>query len=152
MKKFIAAALIAASVVSFPATAFMAGTPDQVEVLYNGTPIEFDVNPFIDAEANRTMVPMRAIFEAVGASVVWDEETRTVIAVRGEVGDSSYVALQIGRDEAQVNGETKKMDTSAAIIGDRTFVPLRFVTEALGEKVDWDAENCTVLITSQEDK
>ena len=80
------------------------------------------------------MVPMRALFEAMDAEVEWDDVTLTVEAIRGELS----VYLTIDSKEAFVDGRRVNLDTSARLIKGRTFVPLPFVSEALGFKMSWD--------------
>ena len=118
-----------------------------VTVLKNGNPIEFDVAPFIDND--RTLVPMRAVFEAVGASVEWIEETKTVMAVYEVEGEKRFVVLQIDNESAFVNEEQVTLDIPAKIVSDRTFVPLRFVMESLGYEVTWDGDTYTANIVSE---
>lgn len=110
-------------------------------VVVNGTELVFDVPPVI--ENGRTLVPMRAIFEALGAAIYWDAETRTVSAGRGEVA----LAIQIGNPLANINNEGYIMDVPAKIIDGRTMVPLRFVSQALGADVQWDPATYTATIT-----
>lgn len=143
MKKLIALALSAVCMLS---TVSLAAN-NEPAVYLNGEQMTFDVNPFI--ENSRTLVPFRAIFEAVGADVEWDGETRTVIAAREKNGEATFITLQID-SAAFVNGEEKELDVPAKIVSDRTFVPLRFVVEALGEKVEWDNDNYRVVITTAE--
>lgn len=114
---------------------------DGINIFINGNRLESDVQPFI--ENDRTLVPMRAIFESLGASVVWDGETHTVFAIAGD----TVVSIQTGEMTAFVNSEPKTLDTAAKIVNDRTFVPLRFVSESLGCKVDWDGSSQTVTIS-----
>jgi hypothetical protein len=85
---------------------------------------------------------MRAIFEALGAKVSWDEEMRTVTSAK----DDTTVVLQIGQDNIFINGTAKKIDTPAVITGDRTMVPLRAVSEAFECVVDWNGDTRTVDI------
>ena len=143
MKKFIAMLLTTAALLG---TCTVIAADNEPTVYLNGEQMTFDVNPFI--ESDRTLVPMRAIFEAVGASVSWDEEDRTVHAIREKNGELSLVSLQIDSATAFVNSEAKELDVPAKIVNDRTFVPLRFVVESLGEQVEWDADNYTVKITT----
>lgn len=110
-------------------------------VAVNGVELQFDVPPII--ENGRTLVPMRAIFEALGAEIYWNAETRTVSAARGEVA----LAVQIGNPWANVNDEPVALDVPARIVDGRTLVPLRFVSEALGATVAWDPAAYTVTIT-----
>jgi len=103
-----------------------------VQVVVDGRPIVFDVQPRI--VNNRTMVPMRGIFEALGAELRWDGETQTVYA---NVNDRQIV-LTIGDTSPTVNGVAVPIDQSAFIKNGRTIIPLRFVAEASGATVNWD--------------
>lgn len=94
--------------------------------------------------AGRTLVPARAIFEAMGGTVAWDEALREVTVVLG----SSAVKLKIESKTALVDGNPKDMDVAAAIIGGRTMIPVRFVSEAFGCKVDWNNDKRIVSITT----
>lgn len=118
-----------------------------VTVLHNGAPIEFDVAPFISED--RTLVPMRAIFESVGATVEWIADTKTVLAVYNVGGEEKFLVLQIDNKNAFVNEEQVILDVPAKIISDRTFVPLRFVMESLGYEVTWDQNTYTANIISE---
>lgn len=144
MKKTVSIFAAAAIIASMSAVSAQNNTPS---VTVNGVKLEFtdNVTPFIDEQSERTLVPMRDIFEAVGAVVQWDESTQTVIAVK----DSSFVTLQISSEKAFVNSEEKQLDVKALIKDDRTFVPLRFVSEALGAAVEWDNDNYTVVIKTK---
>ena len=120
---------------------------EEIKVTVNGKSLTFDQPPII--ENGRTLVPFRAIFEALGASVDYDEytddeggRTQTVTAQKG----MKYVYLEIGATEIFVNGECQTIDVPAKIVNDRTLVPARAVSEALGAAVDWDGDNRTVII------
>ena len=93
----------------------------------------------------RFLVPMRGIFEGLGAEVGWDGETRTVTGKRGAIS----VQLTIDSTLATVNGETVELDVPAMIINGRTFVPTRFVSESLGAGVSWDGANRVATITQE---
>ena len=93
----------------------------------------------------RTLVPVRAIFEALGATVEWDNATRTATGTRGE----DVVSVQIGHTTAYINGEEKTLDVPAQIINNRTMVPARFVSEALGCKVTWYGKSKTAAVADQ---
>ncbi|HNX28819.1 MAG TPA: N-acetylmuramoyl-L-alanine amidase [Syntrophomonadaceae bacterium] len=114
-------------------------------VYLNGQKLEFDVEPII--ENDRTLVPLRGIFEAVGANVQWDETTRTVKA--GKAG--TEVVLTIGSLQPTVNGQVWPLDVPAKIVKDRTLAPLRFVGEAFGGQVEWDAASRTIKISIKSD-
>jgi hypothetical protein len=106
----------------------------------DGRAMSFDVAPI--QVAGRTMVPMRAIFEALGASVQWTDSTQTVMARR----DTTDVQLTIGESSAQVNGRSVALDVPAMIYRGATMVPLRFVSETLGADVRWSDATQTVSI------
>jgi N-acetylmuramoyl-L-alanine amidase len=97
--------------------------------------LNFDVEPII--EEGRTLVPLRAIFEAIGANVQWEQSTQTVKAVKG----STEVILKIGSLQPAVNGKIWPLDVPAKIVRDRTLAPLRFVGEAFGGQVEWEEAN-----------
>ncbi|MBR6399750.1 MAG: copper amine oxidase N-terminal domain-containing protein [Firmicutes bacterium] len=118
--------------------------PNKIEVFLNGEKMTFDSEPYI--ENGTTRVPMRAIFEGLGAKVDWDNDKKLVTAEKGGV----EIKLTIGEETALVNGEENKLLVPAEIKNSRTMVPLRFVSEALGAKVDWDGETKTITITNEE--
>jgi len=113
-----------------------------VRVFVDSNRVAFDQPPVV--LDGRVLVPLRGIFEQMGATVEWENATRTVLAVRG----STVVELVIGRRSAQVNNRTVPMDVPAMIIGGRTLVPLRFISEAMGATVQWQEDTRTVLIFS----
>ena len=89
------------------------------------------------------MVPLRAIFEALGASVEWDGETKTVTSVK----DDTTVKLTVGEKKLTVNGTAKELDVPGQIVENRTLVPVRAISEAFGCEVGWDSATRTVTIT-----
>ena len=112
-------------------------------VFYNGEKIKFDQIPVI--ENGRTLVPLRAIFEKIGAEVEWDGDTQTVTATKGDI----TVALTIDSTAATKNGETIALDVPAKIISGRTLVPVRFVSDCFGVDVAWDGIMQRVSLTSK---
>lgn len=142
MKK-IAALMIAAITTVTVGISALAAAPT---VYLNGEQITFDVEPFI--ENDRTLVPMRAIFEAYGAKIIWDQSTLTVNGIKETDDSVDVVTLQINNTTAFINGTETVIDVPAKVVEDRTFVPLRFVSEALNAYVDWDQENLRVDITT----
>lgn len=115
-----------------------------VRVKVDGKIVEFpDVQPFID-ESNRTQVPVRFVSEALGAKVTWDGKLRVVTIKK----DTDTIVLRIGENRAVKNQTEYTLDTKAIIKFDRTFVPLRFVSEVLGANVKWIAATKTVEITT----
>ncbi|RQD70825.1 MAG: hypothetical protein D5S00_03040, partial [Tindallia sp. MSAO_Bac2] len=84
----------------------------------------------------RTLVPIRAIAEALGSEVEWNGETRVV----GFQKDGDVILLQVGSRIVTVNGEQQQIEVPAEINEERTYVPLRFVSEQLKARVEWDGE------------
>ncbi len=112
--------------------------------LVNGKNTQMDVAPFIDSKANRTYVPVRFVVEFLGGSVLWDSTTKTItISLGGEI------KLTVGSDVAYVNGKAVKLDVPVFIKDNRSFVPLRFIAENLGFKVEWNENDKTIKITRQ---
>ena len=114
-----------------------------VQVILNGRPLALD--PAATIVDERTLVPMRGLLEAMGATLTWNQETRTVEATRSD----RYVRLRIDRRLACFNqGCTAAgtLDVPAKLIGDRTFVPARFISQALGARVTWDNDRRAVVI------
>lgn len=120
---------------------------DTPKVTFNGVQMEFEADPYIKNDF--TMVPFRAIFEAMGATVGWDPDTRNVMAYLETEDDFIDVGMQIDLPYAFVKGEKVDLDIPAEITNDFTFVPVRFVAENLGAKVEWDHDNYTVVITTK---
>lgn len=114
---------------------------DDIKVTLNGNAITFDQPPVI--KDDRTLVPVRAIFEALGAEVRWDGDTQTVLSQKG----ATLVQLKIGSNIMTVNGRDIALDVPAQIINDRTLVPVRAIAEAYGCSVDWDGATKTVIIS-----
>ena len=118
----------------------LATTMQDIEVFVNDVRLRLDDSPVI--QDGRTLVPMRAFFEALGADVSWNAETRTAIGTR----DGIEVRIPIGSKQSTVNGQAVDVDVPAQIVNGRTFIPLRFVGEALGDEVKWDGEQRQVNI------
>ncbi len=121
---------------------FSAGAADGITVILDGNELSFDVPPQIIN--GRTMVPIRAIFEALGAEVSWDDATKTVTATI----DDYTVECTINSKVMTVCGEKVEMDVSPVIIDGRTLMPARFAAEAFGCSVGWAAPIKTAFITS----
>ncbi len=115
----------------------------EVSVLVNGRPLQSDVPSFVNGD-DRTMVTLRAIAEALGAKVDWDEATQTITITLGD----KVIKLVIGENSYTVNGQEHPMDTAAAAINGRTVVPARVIGEALGAKVGWNPQTSAVTIDS----
>jgi hypothetical protein len=120
----------------------LAGAPASadVEVTVNGSAVDLSPPPII--EAGRVFVPLRGVFEQLGASVVYSD---------GEIdatGNGRDISLHIGSTEASVNGQPQTIDVAPFIVGASTYVPLRFVSEALGDSVNWDEADSIAAIDS----
>lgn len=144
MKKCINIFIICALLISsmFPTVVFAS---DEIKVMLNDIPVRFDVPPQIIND--RTMVPLRAIFEALGSDVEWDGNTQTVTASK----EDTFVVATIGSENMYVNGIKKIMDVVPIIINARTLVPVRFIAEAFDCLVEWLEDSQTVEITTQEE-
>lgn len=106
--------------------------PDSgIVVLLNDEPVEFDTQPII--EEGRTLVPFRALLEKLGATVEWDEGKQLVTATK----DETVIKFTIGEKTALVGDKEIELDVPAKILDSRTLIPLRFVSENLGYKVEY---------------
>jgi len=99
-----------------------------------------DVPPVI--RDGRTLAPLRAIFEALGASVEWDDATRTITSRRKD----RTIILQIDNPTARVNNAPIVLSVPPVVIGGRTMVPVRFIAESLGAVVTWNESTRTVTV------
>ncbi len=140
MKKIISLMLLLC--VTFSMFSFNAFAEDSIKVTVDGVSKTYDVMPVI--VDGRTLLPVRGIAETLGAKVEWREETKVVCIEKG----SDVAIMQIDNNIGQINGLDKTMDVPVKLINSRTMVPVRFVAEALGCKVDWDDATKTVIITT----
>ena len=115
-------------------------------VTVNNQPLTLEQPPVI--VDSRTLVPMRAIFEALGCEVQWNADTQTVVAQK----NLEYIFLTIGDNTLYADDRQITLDVPAQILKDRTIVPLRAVSEALHAEVSWDAATETVTITTPVDQ
>ena len=137
-RKVLCAVLAMAILVACTAVPAMA--EENIKVVLNGTDLEFDVAPQMISD--RVLVPMRKIFESLGAEVYWDDDTQTIIATKSDV----IVIMQINNPTIFINGEPVELDVPPQLVGERTLVPVRAVAEGLNAMVTWDDENSTVII------
>jgi hypothetical protein len=118
-------------------------TIGKMEASINGTPYNMDAAPYLDTGAGRTLVPVRFVSEALGGKVKWDPETRRIVIT----DVNKEIILTLGSKEVQVNGVKEKIDCDPTTRPPgRTFIPLRFVTETLGARVDYSPENGGIYI------
>lgn len=112
----------------------------EIKIKVNNKLISFDQEPII--ESGYTLVPMRAIFEALGADIQWNQTEKKVTGLMG----SSKVELIIGKNVATLNGQEISLAVPAKNENGSTLVPVRFIAESLGAKVTWDNSSRTVII------
>ena len=125
------------------------------KVQLNGNNLDFTDEQGNKVEAqlinNRTMVPLRKIFESLGCTIDWNQETKTVTAK----SNGKTIKLTIGSSDAYVsNGASEEkivLDSGPIIVENRTLVPLRFIAESLGCDVGWDQKNQTAIIIDYEE-
>jgi len=123
----------------------MAGMPmmsGQISVLIDNRPQHYSPPPMM--MNGSVMVPMRGIFESLGAKVTWDSKTEQVTAMRGR----TEVLLKVGDRNATVNGKRMTLESAPHMYQNAVFVPLRFVSESLGANVKWDASAHRVMIAT----
>jgi len=139
--KLISMLLIAVMLISSVCTVFAS---DVISVFVDGKQVEFDVHPV--SENGRTLVPMRYIFEALGADVQWHQEENKAIATKGSI----TIEITLNDNIMIRSGKEITLDVPAKAINGRTLVPARAIAEALDAKVVWDPDEYSVIITSPE--
>ncbi|QKS70329.1 copper amine oxidase N-terminal domain-containing protein [Paenalkalicoccus suaedae] len=112
------------------------------DVYINGALLKVDQKAVI--KDSTTLVPMRAIFEALGATVQWDDQTKKIVGTKG----TQKITLTVGNKVAYTSAGAIQLSQPAQIVNKRTLVPLRFIAETLGANVQWDKDTRTVKITN----
>ena len=115
----------------------------EIKVELDGVLLAFDQKPIIIE--GRTLVPLRVIFEALGASVEWNNDSQTITAVRGDI----TIIMQIGNIIFTRNSEQITIDVPPQIINDFTMVPIRAVAESFSAEVSWEQSTQIVSISSR---
>lgn len=151
LKKWILAASIiwvcfiaissASAAVPAPAPAITAKT---IFIFLDGKKMEFKLQQPANY-SGRVLVPLRDIFEALGAKIEWDESTKTVTAKKGGV----LITYSVGSLTGNRNNEIINIPVPGRLVEGTTMIPLRFVGEALGAAISWDEHSKTVLISSK---
>jgi hypothetical protein len=138
MKKqtLILASLMAVSVAS----------AQNIGVTVDGRPIEFEgTQPKM--VNNSVLVPLRGVFEEMGATVRWNQARQQVTAIQGD----KKIRLVIGEHTASIDGRSVRLNTPATVVNGSTLVPLRFLSEALGAQVRWNPNRMMVMVRTNED-
>lgn len=115
-------------------------------VAYNGVNVTAMDAPAILDASNRTLVPLRALSEAFGAKVIWNEDTQTAVTLKGD----TIIQFILGSNTYYVDSAKHTTDTTPVILNGRTYVPLRAFAEAFGKSVFWDGEKQIVTIGCKE--
>ncbi|WP_458460356.1 family 10 glycosylhydrolase [Paenibacillus sp.] len=119
----------------------------EIAIFLDGNRLESDVSPYILPKVNVTMVPLRVISEGLGASVLWSQATRTVTIQKSD----SVIKMTSGRQQATVDNAVVGLDASVELKQGRVMVPIRFVSENLGIRVNWNQAAQTIdLYTGDE--
>ena len=138
IKKF--TTLLAVMALLFSLTPGAAADYTYPTIVLDGRPLAIAV-PAID-EYGRTLVPVREFFTELGAVVAWDQDTQTVTVTEAD----KEIKLTIGKNTATINGQAVDLDSPPRIVDGRIMAPLRFVTEAIGASVAWNAETREISI------
>lgn len=141
MKKYFKVALAGIVTILFISISVFA-TNDEIRVYLDGEKIEFDIKP--QTINGRTMVPIRAIFEAMGATVSWDDATETAVCIKEE----TVIKMTVDNNVMSINDTVVNMDVSPVVINERTLAPARYVAEAFGAEVNWSSKNKVVSLTT----
>ncbi|MFR7510955.1 MAG: copper amine oxidase N-terminal domain-containing protein [Muribaculaceae bacterium] len=112
-----------------------------IAVYVNNSKVNFSQPPVVENGA--TLVPVRGLLEKLGATVDWDKESETVVASLG----ASTVKMVIGSKTAYVDNKIVPLTVAPKIINGATMIPLRFVSENMGLKVDWNSGSKTIKVT-----
>ena len=117
-----------------------------VTVLLDGLPVDFPIPPFLEEDI--TMVPLRALSESLGFTIIWQDDQSPIRCVK----DGRTIALRLGEATVEVEAdgvsEPGILPKAAHLQGDTTVVPLRFFSETLGYDVDWNPETYTADVIS----
>ncbi len=137
------------SAIGIISTLFLSSTVISAEqtitLSVDGNEVEMDVPPQIIS--GRTMVPLRAMFESIGARVIYDPEDKTIVAIKGD----KVVTMTIDYEYIDINGDKTEMDCPPVIIDGRTLAPARYSAEAFDYDVSWDAENKAVQLVQRQE-
>lgn len=126
--------VLMANLPSFAAT-------QEIEIRFNGNTLDLDAEP--QNINGRILIPVTAVAEELGFSVKWISETKSVLIAQQD----TTIYIKIGRESALVNGMEVELGCKPKIIAGKAFMPLRFIAENLGARVDWNSKTKTANIT-----
>lgn len=129
--------------ISLPITPYFSNESDNINIIINGERLLFDNIPIIVND--RTLVPFRQIFEALGYKVSWNDEDKSILAEKSDV----IMRLQIGNNEISVNNEFVYSDIAPELIDSTAYVPIRIISENSDCDVLWIEEDSTIIISSK---
>lgn len=121
----------------------LANSANKISIVLNNEVVATDVEPFL--KDNRTFVPVRFISEKLGFKVDWNEKAQLVTITN----NNKKIELTIGNKEAKVDGKAAMIDVAPLLKDNRTFVPLRFISENFGVKTSWDAKTYRVILETK---
>ncbi|MFC7682139.1 NlpC/P60 family protein [Paenibacillus sp. GCM10028914] len=144
-KMLLTGAIVASTFVLSPD--FASAATSSIKVQINDSLVNFpDQTPFVDSNGY-TQVPIRMIGDKLGATVKYEKVNSYIVKVTIKKG-SKTIVLKSNSSSAFVNSKEVKMDTKMRVIGGRTFVPLRFVTDVFGFTLNWDSKNNIAMLST----
>jgi hypothetical protein len=114
-----------------------------VSIVLNGSAVSFpDQQPFIDSVSGRTMIPLRFVAEKMGAEVSWDPVKNSAVIEK----NGTTIIMEVDSTTPFINGVKVNLDAPAKLVNDRVMVPVRFISEAMGARVEWDGNSNSVKV------
>ncbi|MCJ8014890.1 stalk domain-containing protein [Paenibacillus sp. KQZ6P-2] len=144
--KFLLCSVILAGSLSVVPQQTTEAAPGKVSIMLDGYPLPFPVQPTVIK--GTTMVPFRAISEALGIQVIWNQKEQKITATKQNGGATKQVVLKIGSKNALVDGKATTLSIAPQTIQNSTMIPLSFFSQQFGAAVAWDQSTQTVSITS----
>lgn len=119
-----------------------------IAVTVNNESVSFDENSRPRMMGGRVMVPLRGVVEKLGGNILYDKKSNVITGAHA--ASKNQFRLRVGASEALLNGKNMVLDTPPRVIAGITYVPLRFVSEAMGAAVSWDNARQTVVIDTED--
>ncbi|MFD3261815.1 stalk domain-containing protein [Paenibacillus lentus] len=137
-----------AGVMSQPQQIHANTTP--IRIMLDGYPLQFPAEPII--QEGTTLVPFRAISEALGIQVTWDAKSKSISAIKGTGANTVRVQLTLNSKKSSVNGAAVDLAAAPQAVGGHTLIPLSFFSQQFGAQVNWDQKTRTVSISSPQQR